>query len=210
MLSPRELYDCVLRSSLDQPGYVWWDLGVIDSHALRRHMLQLRETLGAFTPMVIRSLGRYDQQESTRFHRDGGPAINLLVLGYEPTPIRSHLYLADPFRAARQHQRDAEELIGELMFRPGEEALAGHIVELPQPAPGHSTILIVNNSAQGLCLLHKAIVPVPDESQVRLVNSLMLAAPGEGEGGEGVTPEEEHDFLITTTYRRKLPPQRDR
>jgi hypothetical protein len=189
---------------------VWWDVGVIDSQMLRQEMLRLRETLSAFTPMGIRSLGRFDQQESTRFHRDGGPAINLLVLGYEPTPIRSHLYLADPFRAARQLQRDPEELIGELMFRPSEEALAGHIVELPQPSSGHSTILIVNNSAQGLCLLHKAVVPAPDESQVRLVNSMMLAVKSTSESEEAVTPEEERDFLTTTAYRRKLPPQRDR
>ena len=66
------------------------------------------------------------------------------------------------------------------------------LTELPQPADGHSRILLINNSslpytdgrANPLGVLHKAEIIEPDESQRRIVNSIMLEAGGPEEVGD--------------------------
>ena len=40
-------------------------------------------------PFAYLSMARFDQQETTKFHLDGAPAESLLMLGYEPSKIRS-------------------------------------------------------------------------------------------------------------------------
>ncbi len=52
-------------------------------------------------PFAYLSMARFDQQETTKFHLDGAPAESLLMLGYEPSKIRSRLFLADYIRASQ-------------------------------------------------------------------------------------------------------------
>jgi hypothetical protein len=78
-------------------------------------------------------------------------------------------------------------------LRPGEELLTRYVTELPQPGAGHSRILLIYNSSlpyteartNSLGVLHKAENIEPDESQRRIVNSIMLEAGGPEEVGEG-------------------------
>lgn len=94
-----EVFRRVWRTSLDQPGYaVVGFAGPVNSHELRRGILRLAEAFPV--RFVAERVGRFDQQVSSRYHRDGAPPASLLVLGYEPTTVRSRLFVADAHRAA--------------------------------------------------------------------------------------------------------------
>ncbi|WP_156345023.1 hypothetical protein [Verrucomicrobium spinosum] len=51
-------------------------------------------------PLEYVSMGRFDQQNTTRLHLDGAPARSFLMLGYEPTSVRSEFCIADYSRCA--------------------------------------------------------------------------------------------------------------
>lgn len=195
------IFYAVWRFDFSAPGFCLLDLGPdIDSHDLRSLMLDLKGRLDEVAarrdrpPFSYRSLGRFDQQETTRFHRDGAPERSLLMLGYEPSDVRSRLSLADYARCAFDLGIEPRRFLDEFnpMYRKGEEVLARYVTELPQPADGHSRILLINNSClpytdarsnpQGV--LHRAEILDPDETKRRIVNSIMLAADGPEEVGE--------------------------
>ena len=46
-------------------------------------------------------MGRFDSQTTTKFHLDGAPDEAFLMLGYEASPVRSELAIADYSKAAR-------------------------------------------------------------------------------------------------------------
>src|SRR5437762_2932958 len=88
------VFDLVWRTTLNRPGFaVVRFVEPVDSHALRRVMLDIVAALPA--EFVPERLGRFDQQVSSKLHRDGAPAASLLLLGYEPTTVRSRLLVAD-------------------------------------------------------------------------------------------------------------------
>jgi hypothetical protein len=96
------IFDAVWRYDFSSPGFCVLDLGpTLGSHELRSLMLTLKERLSEVAArreiprLIFRSLGRFDQQETTKFHLDGAPDQSLLVLGYEPSVVRSRLWLAD-------------------------------------------------------------------------------------------------------------------
>ena len=79
----KRLFDLVWRTSLDKPGFtIVRFTAPVDSHELRRAMFSLVDSF----PLQFRPerLGRFDQQVSSKFHRDGAPPASLLLLGYEP------------------------------------------------------------------------------------------------------------------------------
>src|SRR5262249_20831647 len=138
------------------PGFCLLDCGPeVDPHTLRAWMVKLEEKLCMINvrqtgqPFVFRSLGRFDQQDTTRFHLDGAPDQSMLMLGYEPSSIRSRLFLADCTRAAFDLGITPRQFLDEYnpMYRRGEELLQPYVTELPQPEAGHSRILLVNNSS---------------------------------------------------------------
>jgi len=150
------------------------------------------------------SLGRFDQQVTTRFHLDGAPPASLLMLGYEPSRVASRLFLADYSRAAFDLGISPAAFLQDynLMYCKGAEALHGYITEVNPPVAGHATILLVKNSllplnAAGtnpLGVMHKAEIEAPDATQQRIVNSILLTA------GEASTPDDhkrEVDFLAS-------------
>ncbi len=159
---------------------------------------------------AYRSLGRFDQQETTKFHLDGAPDQSLLVLGYEPSKVRSRLSLADYSRCAHDLGIEPKRFLDEFnpMYRKGEELLAPYVTELPQPKEGHARILLINNSSlpyneartNPLGVLHKAEIIDPDESERRIVNSIMLTTGGPEEVGE----ETLRSFVATDQISQKL------
>jgi hypothetical protein len=94
-----EVFRRVWRTSLDQPGFALLRFArEVTSRELRRAMVELA---GAFpVAFVPERFGRFDQQVSSKFHRDGAPPASLLVLGYEPTLVRSRFWIADASAAA--------------------------------------------------------------------------------------------------------------
>lgn len=202
------IFNAAWRFDFTSPGFCLLDLGPdVDSHDLRSLMLDLKEQLGAIAGrrgvpgFVYRSLVRFDQQVTTRFHLDGAPDQSLLVLAYEPSTVRSRLSLADYSRCAHDLGMPPERFLDEFnpMFRKGETLLAPYVTELPGPDPRHSRILLINNSrlpytearANPLGVLHKAEILTPDDSERRIVNSMMLS-PG---GPEEIDGEAQRAFV---------------
>ncbi len=194
-----QVFDLVWRFDFTAPGFCLLDAGpAVDSHTLRCWMVVLKERLSEVgvragrRPFVFRSMARFDQQETTKFHLDGAPEQSLLMLGYEPSGVRSRLFMADYTQASFDLGFSPQRFLSDFnpMYRRGEEMLSGYVTELPQPADGHNRILVINNSSlpfteartNPLGVMHKAEIVTPDEAQRRIVNSTMLATEGEEMG----------------------------
>jgi hypothetical protein len=211
-----KVFDLVWRVDFTAPGFAVIDLGPeIDSHTLRSSMLDLKQLLSEIAvrhgrePIAYRSMARFDQQETTKFHVDGGPDQSVLMLGYEPSKVQSRLFLADYTRAAFDLGITPARFLADFnpMYKEGEELLARYVTELPQPVAGHSRILLINNSSRGftedranaLGVMHKAIIVTPDEREPRIVNSTMLVV---GEA-DFVGQEEQREFVRTDQISKK-------
>lgn len=124
------------------PGYSLLDIGEVDAYTLRREMIQIKDEFSKFESFSYSWLMRFDQQVTTDLHQDGGPDENMLVLGYEPSEIKSILHVG---------------------------------IRLPDFKPGHSYILILNNSNTPQGVKHKADIVNPDPSKPRVINSIQVA-----------------------------------
>jgi len=187
-----EIHNAVWRQDLTEPGFYWFDAGVVDSHQLRRKMIEISKV---FTGLEVYSMSRFNQQNTTKFHLDGGPIPNILVLGYEPSKVKSRLFLADHPCAANDLQVDPKALVSKAMFGK-DEGLQPYVTELPQPEEGHSYILFINNDAV-LGVMHKAEIE-KNPAEFRMVNSIMLA-PLEGDQSR-YTDEDLKEYITTDAH----------
>jgi hypothetical protein len=212
----KQVFARVWRFDFAAPGFSLLDCGPgLDSHTLRSWMVSLKEGLSEVSvrrgtgPFAYRSLARFDQQETTKFHLDGAPERSMLLLDYEPSRVQSRLFLADYTRAAFELGITPGQFLQDYnpMYRRGEELLARYVTELPQPTDGHARILLVNNSslpfsqdrANPLGVMHKAIIVTPDDAGRRVVNSTMLVV---GERDE-ISRERQQEFVATDEIIRK-------
>lgn len=210
------VFDLVWRLDFTAPGLAVLDTGPgLDSHMLRTWMVNLKERLSEIGVrrgrgrFVYRSMARFDQQVTTKFHLDGAPDQSMLMLGYEPSRVRSRLFLADYTRAAFDLGITPQQFLQDFnpMYQKGEDLLGRYVTELPQPHDGHSRILLVNNSSlpfteartNPLGVMHKAIIVSPDEAERRIVNSTMLAVGDRDEIG----PEQQREFVTTDKISQK-------
>ncbi|MBX9581037.1 MAG: hypothetical protein K2X87_12070 [Gemmataceae bacterium] len=185
-----EVFRRVWRTTPGEPGFaVVRFAGTVDSRAIRRAMLRL---VGA-SPVrfVPERLGRFDQQVTSRFHRDGAPPASLLVLGYESSSVRGRLFVADAHRAARDAGLGVTAFLARFnpMLPVGEAALRPYTTELAVPH-GEPHLVVLNNSlfpdggdgSRPLGVLHKAEVPEPDPAATRVINSAGLMPAGDPAG----------------------------
>lgn len=210
------LFDQAWRYDFTAPGFAVLDTGPgFDSHTLRSWMVSLKERLSEIgvrrgsKPFAYRSMARFDQQETTKFHLDGAPEQSMLILGYEPSRVRSRLFLADYTRAAFDLGITPQQFLHDFnpMYKKGEELLGRYVTELPQPNEGHSRILLVNNSSlpfteartNSLGVMHKAIIVTPDDAERRIVNSTMLAV-----GGDEIGDKKQEEFVRTDDISQKV------
>jgi hypothetical protein len=213
------VFDLVWRFDFTAPGFCLLDAGTgVDSHSLRSWTVDLKQRLReggvrhGGKPFVFRSMARFDQQETTKFHLDGAPDQSMLLLGYEPSRVRSRLFLADYTRTAFDLGITPQQFLSAFnpMYRNGEELLARYVTELPQPGQGRTRISFINNSSlpftegatNPLGVMHKAIIFTPNETESRIVNSTMLVTEGEEVG-----QEQQHDFLTTDKISPKVYPK---
>lgn len=185
-----QLYATVWRRTLDQPGFALVEFAnSAMSTELRLRMAQLVEAVNDTAirhgeqRFVYERLGRFDQQVTTKFHRDGAPPASLLVLGYEPSTVASRFFVADLPRAARDRGLGANAFITahNPMFPAGETLLRGYVTELKWPKD-RSVIVLLNNSlfpddasaGQPLGVLHKGEILAPDSTATRVINSMGL------------------------------------
>jgi hypothetical protein len=181
--------DRVFRSDFREPGFcvVAFPQGT-DSVVLRQLMVTLKEALSNLyehrfgESLEYVSMGRFDQQNTTRLHLDGAPARSFLMLGYEPTTVRSEFHIADYSRCAEgRGLTPLEFLAAHNPMMSGQESLLADELTLLQDWQEHRPrIVVVNNcsTAPGdLChtpgVLHGARILEPDPEATRVINSTM-------------------------------------
>jgi hypothetical protein len=207
------------RFDFSRPGFCLIDLGpTLDSHGLRALMVRLKDHLSELClrrtgrSFVTRSAGRFDQQETTKFHLDGAPPQSLLLLGYEPSQVRSRLALADYTHCAFDLGITPERFLAQHnpMFAPGERLLKPYVTELAPEGP-HAQVLLINNSTLAfapdrtnpLGVMHKAEILNPTASERRIVNSMMLDC-AEGSAQEPVGPSRLEEFVRTEAISQRV------
>ncbi len=197
-----EVFRRVWRSTPDEPGFALLRLErPVDSGALRRAMMEL---VAAFpVAFVPERFGRFDQKVSSKFHRDGAPPASLLVLGYEPTEVRSRFWIADASAAAVAAGQSLADYLAahNPMFPAGEAQLAPFITEL-DVLHNEGFVVVVNNSllpfgnGNPLGVLHKAVITSSDLSSAgrRVINSVGFTPRAANAPGLPVT---EHERFLT-------------
>ena len=197
-----EVFRRVWRTALDEPGFVLLSFErPADSATLRRAMMEL---VAAFpVAFVPERFGRFDQKVSSKFHRDGAPLASLLVLGYEPTTVRSRFWIADASAASVAAGLPLADYLAahNPMFPAGEAKLAPFITELDLPH-NEAFVVVVNNSlmpignGNPLGVLHKAVIPSPDalSTSRRVINSIGFTPRTASTMG---LPETEHERFLT-------------
>jgi hypothetical protein len=184
----------VFRRDFSAPGVALVSLGNVAPADLRRLMVALKEALSDLSAardgrlLAYRSLGRFNQQVTTKYHLDGGPEESYLMLGYEPTEVASALAVADCTRAAHELGITPRRLLEEHnpIFPQHERLLAPYVTPLLGFDPSQSHVLLLNNSSlpyvaggnNSLGVMHQATVPAPRPDRNRTVNSTMIVPAG--------------------------------
>ncbi|HEV8004070.1 MAG TPA: hypothetical protein VGP63_29665 [Planctomycetaceae bacterium] len=213
------VYERVCRIDFSAPGYCLIELGSdATSQTLRRFIVELKQRLGhihrgrAGSDLAFRSLARFDQQATTKLHRDGGPDECFLMLGYEPTEVRGTLAMADYSLCARDMGLTPAELLAQYnpMFGRGEELLRPYLTSVACFSNRRFQILLINNSAapysesepawQGV--LHMARIENPDDQHRRVVNSAMVASVSLG-APDQISAADQEEFLTTNVVHRR-------
>jgi hypothetical protein len=211
------VYNLVCRRDFNAPGFCLINVGAdIDSVAFRRLMVNLKIKMAAIyeqatgNTLVYISVGRFDQQNSTKPHLDGGPDESLIMLGYEPSEIESEIEISDYARSAADLGISPKEFMvhHNPMFRTGHELLRPYATRIRCFSRADFQIVIINNSSaafdgkswQGT--LHTATVLDPDESKRRVINSMMIASAPIG-APDSISAADLQEFINTTLVRRR-------
>jgi hypothetical protein len=214
-----EVYDRLCRTDFAAPGFCLIDLGPeFSSPAQRRFMVALKRSLQvihelrAGRGLVFVSLARFDQQLTTKPHRDGGPDECFLMLGYEPSPVSAEVVLSDYARCAHDLRLTPGEMLARYnpMFRAGEDVLRPYTTRVACISNRSYQVLLINNSIAAYAktgggwqgVLHTATIHNPADAQRRVVNSIMIASVPLGEA-EPVSTAEQVDFMTTSVVRRR-------
>lgn len=179
----------VFRSDFREPGFCVVALPQFaGSLTLRQLMVTLKEALSSLyehrfgEPLEYVSMGRFDQQNTTRLHLDGAPSRSFLMLGYEPTTVRSEFHIADYSRcAAGRGLTPLEFLAAHNPMMSGQEALLADDLTLLRDWQEHRPrIVVVNNCSTAPgdpChtpgVLHGARILEHDSAATRVINSTM-------------------------------------
>ena len=211
------IYESVCRTEFNAPGFCLVNVGPnIGSVAFRQLMVDLKGKMAAIhekatgNTLIYISAARFDQQNSTKPHLDGGPDESLIMLGYEPSEIESEIEISDYTRSAADLGISPKEFMAHHnpMFRSGHESLRPYATRIPCFSHVNFQILIINNSSaafdgkswQGT--LHTATMPAPDESKRRVINSMMIASAPIGTP-DSISAVELLDFINTALVRRR-------
>ncbi|MEJ7593701.1 MAG: hypothetical protein WKF77_19350 [Planctomycetaceae bacterium] len=207
----------VFRTEFTQPGFALINLGPdYGSESQRQLMIDLKyefdrlERRHRGRELVYQSLTRFDQQVTTKPHRDGGPDESILMLGYEPSLIESRVELSDYSKCAHDLGLTAAEFLDQFnpMFPDEQNRLSGYTTPIDDFDHTSFQILLINNSMKQLgeglvAVLHTASIINPNPDFRRVVNSTMIASVPQG-SGEDVSVDEQNDFVTSTVIRRPV------
>ena len=213
------IYQRTCRTDFTQPGFCVVDVGSdIDSRTFRQLMVDIKREMSAIhetkagKTLVYLSAARFDQQETTRPHLDGGPEECFLMLGYEPSAVDSEVEITDYARCAFDLGLTPEELLSRHnpMFKSGFDILRPYSTRVPCFSRTKFQIICINNSSAKISpsqpawqgTLHTATILTADENERRVINSTMIAsAPlGTPDAIESGTLDE---FVSTSAVRRR-------
>lgn len=214
-----DIYDRTCRTDFDAPGFCVVNAGnSIGSVAFRQLMVDLKRAMAAIheattrNTLIYLSAARFDQQETTKPHLDGGPDECFLMLGYEPSAVDAELEISDYSKCAFDLGLSPKEFMvrHNPMFRAGYELLRPYCTRIPCFSPTEYQIICINNSSapfshenpkwQGT--LHTATILTPDESERRIINSTMIGAAPFGTP-DTVTELQQQEFTQTSVVRRR-------
>ncbi|MBP6746769.1 hypothetical protein KA344_16135 [bacterium] len=190
----RSIYKLVCRKDFTQPGFALVrQSGVTTSSEQRQSICSLKEALSElyFEDSARNSaekldwfnLNRFDQQNSTKPHRDGAPEESLLILGYEPSAVKSELSMSDYSKLAHEMGLSPNQFLEDHnpMYNQSNELLTPFTTRLTEFNPQYFQLVIVNNSSapvdaaktrwQGV--LHCAKVQKLEGAQ-RVINSTVV------------------------------------
>lgn len=220
-LSPIEtaeaVYSRVFRTDFSQPGFALIGLGRnFSSESQRQLMIDLKNQLDRLErkhrgrELIYQSLGRFDQQVTTKPHRDGGPDESILMLGYEPSSIESHLEISDYSKCADDLGMSAAEFLDQFnpMFADGENRLVAYMTPIDEFDNTSFQIMLINNSmnrfgAGLLGVLHTAKIINPNPDMKRIINSTMIASVPQGHR-ESNSVDEQNDFVTSAVVRKAV------
>lgn len=224
-----EVYSRTCRTDFEAPGFCVVNVGrSLGSVAFRQLMVDIKTAMAALheaqysDTLVYLSAARFDQQESTKPHLDGGPEECFLMLGYEPSGIDSVVEIFDYAKCAFDLGLSPPEFMAKHnpMFAAGHELLRAYGTRIPCFANEDFQIVCINNSFapyspasespanesparkrwQGT--LHTATIPTPDESKRRVINSTMIARGLSGEN-DLIDSAALHHFIHTSEVKRR-------
>ena len=208
-----EIYERTCRTNFDAPGFCVVNVGeTIGSVAFRQLMTDVKLEMASIhmtranQSLIYISAARFDQQESTKPHLDGGPDECFLMLGYEPSEIPAELEMSDYSKCAFDLGVSPREFMAKHnpMFKSGADLLRPYVTRIPCFSIKDYQIVCINNSSAAYSpgtywqgVLHTARILAPDESKRRVINSMMIAcAPL---GSSDLVDDTSLQFFIHTT-----------
>lgn len=207
----------VCRTDFSMPGFCIVNAGTsIDSTTFRQLMVDIKIEIAAIhrrladQTLIFLSAARFDQQNSTKPHLDGGPDQSVLMLGYEPSEVKAELEISDYTRCASNLGISPQEFMARHnpMFHAGYEVLRPYACPIPCFNSSAFHIVFINNSSapidgkSWLGTLHTAKILNPDESKRRVINSTMFAPAPPGTP-DAISTAEVWDFVHTSSVRRQ-------
>lgn len=179
----------VFRTTTEAPGFMHlvFDKKQLTPYQFRSIMIDLKKELSALSiskfnkKLSYHWLVRFDQQVNTPFHVDNAAYQSILLLGYEPSEIKSELQVADYHKYANQAYKTSEDYFNRFtpIFKQDENVLKPYVTKINTFNKDYYSIVIINNSnpksnLETLGLFHKATILNKDLSKSRIVNSMVL------------------------------------
>ncbi|MCU0431342.1 MAG: hypothetical protein MUF42_15370 [Cytophagaceae bacterium] len=210
------IYRKVFRTDYTEPGFIVIDFGLtFTSEKLRETMVKLKNQLSqlhierAGQKLLYQWMGRFDQQETTKFHLDNAADQSFLMLGYEPSVIKSKLLFADYSALAKSMNISGEEYFEKYnpMFIDGENLLKPFITEIEGFREDSYKIVLMNNSnsnkpEETIGVFHKAEIIQKDLTKERVINSTMMYSANVEEN-ERFSYEEQQKFITTDKISKR-------
>jgi len=182
------IYDAVFRESTNQPGYYFQDFGkLIDSKIFRQRMVELKNGLSKICELRLnkelnyQGAGRFNQQNTSRFHRDTAEEHAFLMLGYEPTKVDSKVYVADYSKHIESQNMSVETYFGgdeDVNTADDDQLLLPYITQLAPFPKNNYRLLLLNNSKSfkenTFGVFHRGEVLQKIEGEDRILNYMLL------------------------------------
>jgi hypothetical protein len=205
------VYQKVFRTNFVEPGFVVLDFGTnITSMQLRECMVLLKNKLSEMhsermgEKLMFQWIGRFNQQETTKFHLDNAADQSFLMLGYEPSKVKSKLFFADFVQFYQSININSKEYFEKYnpVYTDGEKLLEPYITEIEGFREDSYKIVLMNNSNsnkldQTIGVFHKAEIIQKDLTLDRVINSMMLCSSPLDEI-ENFSEAQVLDFITTT------------